>query len=243
MREEIQSRAKRLNPSQASGGAVRGLHNPPKAIATSSCSVATAQGYEDGEKLSLDSMLGLVERIVRQVNLPVTVDFEGGYAAEPDELAANVLRLLSLGVVGLNIEDQVLGGPGLYSIDEQVPRLRAAREAAESIGVPAFLNARCDLFLKADPDTDHSEFVDEAIQRAAAYAAAGADGFFVPGLSDRTLVARICHKVGLPINVMAGADPDRIADLASHGVSRISFGPHSYLGFQEKLQRDAAAFY
>ncbi|WP_128255579.1 isocitrate lyase/PEP mutase family protein [Falsirhodobacter deserti] len=211
-----------------------------KAIATGSWSVAAAQGYEDGEELPLDDALAVVGRIVRSVECPVTVDFEGGYAVDPDTVGQNVRRLLMLGVIGLNFEDQVVNAPGLYSIEDQVERLRAVRAAADALGIPAFINARTDVFLKAAPDVDHASLVDDAFARAAAYAQAGADGFFVPGLTDKALIRTICETVALPVNVMA-ADPQGIGDLANLGVSRISFGPNPYIRLAAVLKREAGA--
>lgn len=152
-----------------------------KVIATGSWSVAAAQGYADGEALPLDDMLAVVARIAKTTDLPLTVDFEGGYAAAPDGIAANVGRLLKLGVAGLNLEDQVVNGAGLFSIEEQAARLRAVRKAADLAGIPAFINARTDVFLKAGNGADHADLLDEAIAREAAYAQAGADGFLCRG--------------------------------------------------------------
>jgi 2-methylisocitrate lyase-like PEP mutase family enzyme len=211
-----------------------------KAIATGSWSVAAAQGYDDGEELPLDDALAVVGRILQSVECPVTVDFEGGYATDPDTLGQNVRRLLALGVIGLNFEDQVVNAPGLYSIEDQVERLRAVRAAADALGVPAFINARTDLFLNAAPNVDHASLVDDALARAAAYAEAGADGFFVPGLMDKTLIHTICKTVALPVNVMV-VDPQDHGDLASLGVSRISFGPRPYIRLAAVLEREAIA--
>lgn len=211
-----------------------------KAVATSSWSVAAAQGYADGEELPLDDALAAVGRIVQCVDCPVTVDFEGGYAADPDTVGQNTRRLLALGVIGLNFEDQIVNARGLYSIADQAKRLRAVRVSADALGIPAFINARTDMFLKAAPGVDHASLVDEAVARAAAYAKAGADGFFVPGLTDKTLIRTLCGLVALPVNVMA-ADPQGNGDLAGLGVSRISFGPNPYIKLTTLLEREAGA--
>jgi 2-methylisocitrate lyase-like PEP mutase family enzyme len=209
-----------------------------KAVATSSWSMAAAQGYEDGEQLPLDDALELVGRIVQSVDCPVTVDFEGGYSADPDGVNRNVRRLLELGVIGLNFEDQLMNAPGLYGIDDQVERLRAVRAAADALGVPAFINARTDVFLNAAPDGDHTSLVEEVLARAQAYAEAGADGFFVPGLTDNTLIRIICEAATLPVNVMVA---ESNGDLPSLGVSRISFGPNPYVRLTAVLEREAGA--
>lgn len=214
-----------------------------KAIATGSWSVAAAQGYQDGEELPLDDALAVVARITRSLDVPVTVDFEGGYAADPKTVGQNVSRLLELGVVGLNFEDQVVNASGLYSIKEQVARLQAVRQAADDLGVPALINARTDLFLKAEADVEHASLLDDALARAAAYAEAGADGFFVPRLTDRTLIRKICEEVALPLNVMMATDPESIREVAALGVARISFGPNPYRSMLAALEREAAAYF
>ena len=119
-----------------------------QAIATGSWSMAAAQGYEDGEVMPLDLALGVVQRIISTVECPVTVDFEGGHAAAPDEVARNVRHLIDRGTAGLNFEDQIVGTKEIYSIEDQAARLRAIRRAADESGIPIFINARTDSSLK-----------------------------------------------------------------------------------------------
>jgi len=198
------------------------------AIATGSWSVAAAQGYPDGEKIPLNLLLGVAERIVLSTDLPVTVDFEGGYARAPEPLAENVLRLIETGAVGINIEDQIVGGDGLYETDEQADRIAAIRQMAQQAKVALFINARTDLFLKEKDASKHGGLVDQAIERADRYASAGASGFFVPGLSDPDLIACICKAVSLPVNVMRPGNAPSRAELGGLGVARISAGPAPY---------------
>jgi 2-methylisocitrate lyase-like PEP mutase family enzyme len=214
-----------------------------RAIATGSWSVAAAQGYADGEALPLDAALELYARIAANTDLPVTIDFEGGYATDPPTVGANVRRLLQLGAVGLNFEDQVVNGVGLYSISDQAARLRAVRQAADALKLPAFINARTDVFLKTAPGTPHRELMADAVARCAAYADAGADGFFVPGLTDKTLIRQICEASALPINVMITAKLSEFRDIAALGVARISFGPAPYIGLSSVLELEARAFF
>jgi 2-methylisocitrate lyase-like PEP mutase family enzyme len=104
-----------------------------KAIATSSWSVAAAQGYGDGEAIPIELAEHIVGRIAATVDIPVTVDFEGGYSDEDDgELAANISRLLDLGVIGINFEDRIVKGLGLYSVDRQARRIAAILPPASS---------------------------------------------------------------------------------------------------------------
>jgi 2-methylisocitrate lyase-like PEP mutase family enzyme len=150
---------------------------------------------------------------------------------------------LELGVVGLNFEDQVVNGVGLYSIADQAARLRAVRQAADDLKLPAFINARTDVFLKAAPGTPQRDLMDDAVARCAAYADAGADGFFVPGLTDKALIRQICETSALPINVMMTQNLTAFRDIAALGVARISFGPAPYIGLSSVLEREARAFF
>lgn len=208
-----------------------------KAIATGSASVAGANGWDDGQAVPLDTALANAERIVEAVDLPVTVDFEGGYATEPEAVAANVSRLAATGAIGCNFEDQVVGGEGLHPIAVQAERIRAIREAA---GPDFFINARTDLFLKAKMETHDDAMVDAALERAQAYAEAGASGFFAPLLADPALLARFCAASPLPVNFMAFPGCPSAADVAKAGVARISHGPFPWK-LAMKALKDAAA--
>lgn len=214
-----------------------------RAIATSSWAVAAALGYDDGERLPLEEALRTIGRMASRVSVPMTADFEGGYAVRTDDIERNVARLVEQGVVGLNFEDQVVGGDGLYAISDQAIRIGAVRAAAERAGVALFVNARTDLFLDAGPKRPHGELLDEAIARAQAYMDAGADGLFVPGLQDHTLIARLCERVDMPVNVMILSDPVDTGALARLGVARISMGPAPYLRAVDQLEQAAMAMY
>ncbi|MEO0364948.1 MAG: isocitrate lyase/phosphoenolpyruvate mutase family protein [Pseudomonadota bacterium] len=222
------------------GGARTLAEAGAKAIATGSWSVAAAHGYDDGEKIPLDLLLAVVERIMRSVDLPVSIDFEGGYAVEPASVADNVRRLLNVGAVGINFEDGVVQGSGLHPMDMQADRIRAIRAAAESEGVPLFINARTDVFLANPPET-HASLLEEALQRGHIYAEAGASGFFVPGLKDPELVAKVCDAAALPVNVMMPGALDSIAKAAELGVSRVSYGPQPFVDANEDLSRRFSA--
>src|SRR5262244_2265666 len=171
-----------------------------RAIATSSWAVAEAQGYRDGEAIPIEFAEQIIARIAATVDAPVTADIEGGYSEDDGELADNVLRLLDLGVIGINFEDRIVKGSGLYSVDRQARRIGAIRKAAEQKGVDLFINARTDVFFEHGEDA--AQAVDEALGRAQAYAAVGASGFFIPGLVDDALIGRICEGVTLPVDVM-----------------------------------------
>lgn len=217
------------------GGASTLAKADAKAAATGSWAVAAAHGYVDGEEIPLDFVLQIVRRIADTVDLPLTVDFEGGYARDPETVTANVRRIIDAGAVGINFEDQVVGGEGLYSITDQADRIKAVRKASELEGVPIFINARTDLFLKAADKADHATLLEEATQRASAYEQAGADGFFVPGLATHSLIERICKETALPVNVLMKGDIGSIDAVAHLGVSRASYGPVSYVAAMQDL--------
>lgn len=211
-----------------------------KAIATGSHSVAAAFGYTDGQDLPLNDAIANIERIVRAVDVPVTLDFEGGYAAEPNGLRSNIERVLATGAVGINFEDQIVGGDGLYSIDEQSSRIAAIRETADAASIPFFVNARTDVFLKTPPEDHTVEKLEEAITRAAAYAEAGASGLFAPGLKDAELIRKLCERVSLPVNIMVMPTTPSTREMAALGVARISYGPGPYRQMIETLKTAAA---
>jgi 2-methylisocitrate lyase-like PEP mutase family enzyme len=206
------------------------------AIATSSSAVAMANGLPDGQQVPIEFSLANAARIVGVTDLPVIVDFEGGYATGGEELTANGRRLAETGAVGCNFEDQVVGTDRLYDIEEQVARIAALREG---VGADFFINLRTDIFLKAKPETHDSAKADEAIARGRAYAAAGANGFFIPGLADLLLVERITAAVPLPVNAMHLPGGPSRSDWAGAGIARVSHGPFPFLDMQQWLTEKA----
>ncbi|ANK84090.1 MULTISPECIES: isocitrate lyase/PEP mutase family protein [Rhizobium] len=214
-----------------------------KALATGSWSVAAAHGFADGEKLPMSVLVETAKSITDAVDLPLSVDFEGAYSADPQGAAANVARLMNVGVIGINFEDRVVAGEGLYPVESQAARIRAIRAMADGKDIPFFINARTDLFLAESDLAKHAGLVDEAIERGRAYAAAGGNGFFVPGLIDPALIEKICAASSLPVNVMMRAGAPDVKTLAKLGVGRISYGPGPYRSMMEKLKQEAAAIY
>ena len=211
-----------------------------KALATGSAPVAMAQGFSDGEQMPLDIALGNIRRIIAAVDLPVTMDLEGGYGTETDMVAKTVSRAVATGIVGFNFEDQIIGGDGLYDINIQAARIKSARNAANLDSVSPFINARTDIFLKAKPDTHNEAMLDDAIERAHAYEQAGADGFFAPGLADEKLIATLCEKINLPVNIIALPNVPPNDKLSALGVARISYGPVPYRQMIKALSEAAA---
>lgn len=214
-----------------------------KALATGSWSVAAAHGFADGEKLPMPVLVETAKSITAVIDLPLSVDFEGAYSAEPEGAAANVARLVEVGAIGINFEDRVVAGEGLYPVESQSARIRAIRAMADSKDIAFFINARTDLFLAEGDLAKHAGLVDEAIERGRAYAAAGGNGFFVPGLIDPALIEKICAASSLPVNIMMRAGAPDVKTLAKLGVGRISYGPGPYRSMMEKLKQEAAAIY
>jgi 2-methylisocitrate lyase-like PEP mutase family enzyme len=211
------------------------------AVATSSWEVAKAQGYEDGQDIPLELAEVILARIAASVDLPVSADFEGGYTEDDAQLAENVSRLIDSGIVGINFEDQIVNGPDLYDIDRQSARIAAIRQVADQKGIPLFINARTDLFLGRGNDPEST--VDAALDRARAYAAAGASSFFIPGLQEEHLIARICEGVTLPVNVMVMDGVPANDRLAQIGVQRISYGPIPFINTMKALELEAAKLF
>ena len=199
-----------------------------KAIATGSHGVAVAMGFKDGENTPLDLVLDNCRRIAGAVELPVTLDFEGGYAVDPKGLKANIARVVEAGAIGINFEDQVIGGQGLHDVATQAARVAAVRQAADASGVGLFINARCDVFLKADRASHGATQLAELLVRAKAYADAGGDGLFAPGLVDPGLIGELTAKSPLPVNILMMQGAPDIAALRALGVARISFGASPY---------------
>lgn len=190
------------------------------AIATTSGGVAWSLGYADGEQAALEDVLAATRRMVRVSALPVSVDFEAGYANTPEALAANVAALIETGVAGINLEDGIRH-ESLRDIDDATARIAAARGAAQAAGVPIFINARVDTWMIGG-DADAAARMDDALRRARAYIAAGADGIYPIGLADPALIARFCVAIDAPVNIAARAGLPNLAELGRLGVARVS---------------------
>jgi 2-methylisocitrate lyase-like PEP mutase family enzyme len=192
-------------------------------IASTSAGVSWSLGRPDGQNLSRQEAAGAVARIAAAVDLPVTADIEGGYGSEPGAVAATVAAMIVAGAVGINLEDSGAPGGGLFDPAAQAERIRAARAAAAGAGLPELvINARTDVFLFGIGEP--AGRLDDVLARAAAYAEAGADSLFVPGLLDLGTLATLTGKVSLPVNVMAGPGAPDVAALRAAGVRRVSLG-------------------
>ncbi|MFJ4782429.1 isocitrate lyase/phosphoenolpyruvate mutase family protein [Streptomyces sp. NPDC088794] len=190
------------------------------AVATTSAGLAWALGAADGDRLDRDGALAAVARIVAAVDVPVSADIESGYARDAAGVADTIRAVIAAGAVGVNIEDALYeaGAGPLRPVAEQAERIAAARAAADSAGVPLFVNARIDTFLRGDGE------VDVTLERAAAFLAAGADGIFVPGAVEPGTVKLLADGIEGPLNVMVHPGAAPVAELAALGVARVSAG-------------------
>ena len=178
-----------------------------RAVATSSAAVAWSHGYPDGNALPVPLLLATLRDIVRVLTVPVTADIEGGYSDEPRAVAETVAALAGIGVAGINLED------GSGSPDLLCAKIEAIRRVAGDI----FINARTDLFLHGS-----NASIDEAIARARRYTDAGADGIFVPGVTDAQSIETLAREIALPLNIMARAGVPPARELQRLGVRRVS---------------------
>jgi 2-methylisocitrate lyase-like PEP mutase family enzyme len=185
-----------------------------EAIATSSAALAWCHGYADGETIPAEVTFAAVREILRVVDVPVSVDSEAGYSADPAGVAEFVCALIDLGVVGINLEDS-REPPELLA-----DKIRAIKSQAK--GADIFVNARCDVYLK-NLVADDAKFA-ESMRRAALYREAGADGFFLPGVADLAVIREAVKRTDLPLNVLIGSGVPPIAELKAAGVRRVSAG-------------------
>lgn len=211
------------------------------AIGTGSWSVAAANGFADGEALPLALALDNLRRIVAAVKLPVTIDLESGYADDDAGVGRTVAAALEAGAIGCNLEDSFPADGSLREIAAAAARIAAARKAADDAGIALFINARTDVFFQKPADAHDATMVEAALERARAYAEAGASGLFAPGLADEALIDRLVEGSPLPVNIMAMPGVPSRARLAELGVARISHGPGPFRGAMQWLTDAAKA--
>jgi 2-methylisocitrate lyase-like PEP mutase family enzyme len=204
------------------------------AIATTSAGVAWSHGYPDGDALPVRLLLATVDAITRTVRVPVTVDIEGGYAADPVAVGQAVAAVIEAGAVGINIED------GIGSPDLLCSKIRAAKDVAATLGADLFVNARTDVYLRNLSEPRHQ--ADETISRAELYRSAGADGIFVPGLTAVDDIRSVVASVGLPLNVLATPGLPPLPVLETCGVRRLSAGSSVALAALGQIATWVAAF-
>jgi 2-methylisocitrate lyase-like PEP mutase family enzyme len=193
------------------------------AIATTSAGIAATLGYADGQNVPRELMMEAIARIANAVSVPVTADIESGYADSPKGLGESMRAVINAGAIGVNLEDATgdISQP-LFALEEQIERIRAAREAADDVDIPVVINARTDVYLEkvGEPGTRFAE----TVRRLNAYREAGADCLFVPGVTDMPTLTQLVQSVAGPLNVLAGPGMPPVADLQRVGIARLSVG-------------------
>lgn len=205
-----------------------------RAVATASAAISASLGYMDGERLALATMLERVGRICRAVDLPVTADMEAGYAADASALEVTTRALVEAGAVGMNIEDSLEEGGALRPAGEQADRIARVRDTAAALGLHLVINARVDTYLSYR-FADDAARLEATVERAEAYARAGADCIYPIGRGDRATLEVLRSRIRLPLNVLATPDASPLATLQSIGINRVSFGPFLFRSCLRKL--------
>jgi 2-methylisocitrate lyase-like PEP mutase family enzyme len=191
-----------------------------KAVATSSSAIARTMGHEDGENIPFDLLLQIVERIISNISIPLSVDMEKGYSKDISGIIQNIEKLHELGAVGFNIEDSAKTENGkLQSADDFQKIISSIKNLLEKKNINMFINARTDAFVHKLPSA-----LTETIKRIKAYESAGASGIFVPFISDKHEIKEVVESTKLPVNVLCMQSLPTFQELADLGVKRISMG-------------------
>jgi 2-methylisocitrate lyase-like PEP mutase family enzyme len=210
------------------------------ALATSSSAISWSLGFPDGNQLPRALAMAALGRITATTDLPVTADIETGYAGADGAFNDALLRqtvtaVLEAGAVGVNIEDS--GGEPLTDVAEQARRIGIIRTMAEESGVRLFINARTDTYLSGRfPE----RAFEETLRRVPAYLAAGADGIFVPGVTDLHILHELSRRIPAPLNALAGVGAPSVGELHDAGVRRISIGGNTAKAAYATVSRVAA---
>ena len=211
-----------------------------RAIATSSSAISWSLGFPDGSHMPPGLAFDVLRRIAAATGVPVTADIESGYAGsdgsfDDGRLRQTVAAVLEAGAVGVNLEDS--GGVRLTAIGEQARRIRLVRSIAADSGVHLFINARTDTYLSGQ--FGDSAF-DETLARAEGYLAAGADGIFVPGVTDLHVLHELSRRIPAPVNALAGVGSASVGELHDAGVRRVSIGGNAAKAAYATVSRVAA---
>lgn len=197
------------------------------AIATSSAALAWCLGYGDGEAMPFDALLYMTGRMLSGLSVPLTVDLESGFGRSPEAIAGNALAFARMGVAGINLEDSdKTTGDSLRPVADQMAIIDEIRQALTAEGHDLFINARSDLFWMGLGASETR--LAATIDRCNAYVAAGADGVFVPGLTEFSQIAELASSVEAPLNILAFAADNLLPRLVEAGVARVSTGSGAY---------------
>lgn len=205
------------------------------AIATSSAAIAWSLGYQDGENIPPELMLEAIQRIVRAVKIPVSVDIEGGYYRHDlKKFAAYIVAIIEAGAVGINLEDSdAHAGALICDFNHQLKVIRLAKEVCLQNGVNLFINARTDAYALVFGDIRAKTKI--SIDRANAFHDAGADGVFIPFVREIDAIVQFKNEIKLPLNILMDAALD-VKQLRQLNVNRISVGPKPILATLSTLK-------
>lgn len=229
------------------------------AVATSSYAVAFMNGMHDGENIELVTLLQQIKNITDRVNVPVSVDFEKGFAENDEQLIANIQQLIKIGVVGINFEDTDKKTGKLIPVAKQCAKIEKIKNAAQEMGTQLFVNARIDAFISADNFTA-DEKQEISCERGKAYQAAGADCIFPIFMSEPEAIQQLVESLEVPVNINVSHDTPSLEEMEMLGVKRISLassfqkialqkmrdfalGLQNYKGINEILENDVTADY
>ena len=197
-----------------------------RAVGTSSAAISQMLGLNDGQGMTFDELFFFVERIIKHVAIPVSVDMEAGYAENPAELGRNLQKLIDVGVSGINIEDSLVVNKvrSQVSVDTYANTLSCVRAYLDSANSGLFVNARIDSYLLGRNDA-----LEDALVRVLTAEKSGADGVFVPGVAKSAEIGQIVSSTSLPLNTYALPGVPSYEELAQLGVKRISSGETLYV--------------
>ena len=204
------------------------------AIATSSAAVAGSLGYEDGEDMPFSDYLFVINRILSVVQIPVSVDIEMGYGASDEKIYANILKLVELGVAGINIEDSTIGEVGRVLKEANIfaKTVEKVKNRLVSENLNLFINIRCDTFILNVKNKQQ-----ETRRRVQMYEATGADGIFLPCICAEEDIAEAAGHTKLPLNVMCIQGLPDFGVLNRLGVKRVSMGPFLFNKIYDRIHR------
>lgn len=198
-----------------------------KAVATTSMGIAASLGYPDCQAIQLAEMIGVINTIVKNVQVPVTVDIEAGYGNDLDEIINSVEKIIATGIVGINIEDSIDLSPLLIDEFEFCERISAIRSLSDSLGFHLVINARTDSFYTSSASP--AEKLSESIRRGNKYREAGADCIFVQPVWERETIKTLVKEINAPVNILSNPAigdglPPSVSELQDMGVARLSLG-------------------
>lgn len=209
------------------------------AIATASAAIAYSNNYLDGEKFPLKYFLQLLSKIVKIVNIPVTADIESAYAKSNKQLKENMVRFISTGIVGINIEDTEKETAQLLPLEDQCEKIKIIREVAKDMNIPLFINARIDVYIHNNEVNTTDAKLEETLRRGRAYKEAGADCIFPIAIRKVEDIQTLVSELSMPINVLTVPGIPELEVLKKIGVTRVSLGP-SLLKYALQAMRDLA---